>query len=195
MSNADDNKLVLKSNQTDQNEEGFEVYDKDKLQEEIRENVRKVKETSNQEVEQEKEKATGNDNDRLIEKVDKEAEELDKKSRKIETRNLEKRKRRAASRRQKKRGIKREKRRKQEEGELGPNLDLSPMVSKLIVLKSIVAKHLTFFLFICDLLLRMTLVSLLLVISSYYYCWKPKRQYSSVFHFIRYSSLLKLDAL
>ena len=190
MSNADDNKLVLKSNQTDQNEEGFEVYDKDKLQEEIRENVRKVKEASNQEVEQEKEKATGNDNDRLIEKVDKEAEELDKKSRKIESRNLEKRKRRTASRRQKKREMKSEKRRKQEEGELGPNLDLSPMVSKLIVLKSIVANYLTFFLVICDLLLRMTLVSLLLFISSYYYCRKPNRQYSSVFHFICYSLLL-----
>ena len=51
MSNADDNKLMLKSNKTDQNKEGVEVYDKDKLQEEIRENVREVKEARNQEAE------------------------------------------------------------------------------------------------------------------------------------------------
>ena len=163
MSNADDNKLVLKSNQTDQNKEGVEVYDKDKLQEKIRENLGKVKDSSNQEVEeQDKEKASNsdNDNDRIMDKVDNKAEEQDKKSRKIETRKLEKRKRRTVSRRQKMREMKGEKRRKEEEGELGPNLDLSPMVSKLIVLKSIVANYLTFFLFICDLLLRMTLVSL-----------------------------------
>ena len=153
MSNADDNKLVLKNNQTDQNNEGVEVYDKDKLPEEIRENLGKVKDSNNQEVEeQDKEKASDNDDDSLMEKIDNAAKEQDKKSRKIETRKLEKRKRRTASRRQKMRGIKSEKTRKKEEGELGPNLDLSPMVSKLIVLKSIVANYLTFFLFICDLL-------------------------------------------
>ena len=133
MSNAYDSKFVLKSNESDHNKEGNEVYDKDKLEKDIRENVEEVEVASNKEVEQDKETTSNIEYERLMEKINNDAEQ-DKESSKTETRKREKRKRRATIRRQRKKDMKREKRSQKEAAELGLNLDLSPTVSKLIVL-------------------------------------------------------------
>ena len=142
MSNADDSKFVLKSNESDHNKGGDEVYDQENLYESVRENEGKEEEASNKEVEQDKETTSNIENERLMEKINKDAEQY-KESSKTETRKREKRKRRATTRRQKKKDMKREKRSQKEAAELGLNLDLSPTVSKLIVLNLV-------FMLICD---------------------------------------------